>query len=209
MVNVGGWRRGIAVVAVAVACAACGRGGHHTAARPGATVPPAAPTTVTTALPADPYAVPAVIDVAYLNRVFDVFEQVDGEATRAIVATRAFVPEAAIRLRAIYDRDEFDRQQEQWLRTLDRGVDGFDPQPTNLQTDVERIISARNDCVYVAVRRRFAGVVRKPTPDSVEFVALRTLDRPESRQFNPTPWMITVEGFNRDRSQPPDPCAAA
>ena len=63
------------VVALALLLTACSSG-HRV---PTAQVRPAPPTT------ADPYAVPAVIDIAYVNRVLAALDQVDGDATREAV----------------------------------------------------------------------------------------------------------------------------
>src|SRR5581483_2350776 len=94
----GGFARRAAagLVSVGLLLSACGKSAtaHQAASTklPQPTVPPTAPTTTT---PADPYAIPATIDAAYLNRVFLALEHIDGDATRLIVANKKLVPEAA------------------------------------------------------------------------------------------------------------------
>ena len=197
-------RLGLALVLVVAA--ACGGDSRNDDARPSATVPPEPPTTV----PADPYAIPPVIDAAYLNSVFEALDRVDGDVSRLIVANNAFVPDAAIRLRAIYSEDEFRRQQEQWLGSLRRGLDRFRRPPGNRRSTTERVISARSDCVFAAVSIDLSPVTTNEPAVATEYIAIRPVEAPaQSKQHNPTPWMITAEGFNEDRSQPPDPCASS
>jgi len=58
-----------------------------TSSRPAATAPAAAPGPTTTTAPADPYAVPEVIDAAYVNRVLAALYAIDGDTTREVLAT--------------------------------------------------------------------------------------------------------------------------
>lgn len=185
--------------------AAGGCGGNDTPPAPaGATVPRSAPTTA----PADPYSVPATIDAAYLNRVFEALERVDGDATRLIVAGKAFVPEAAKRLRAIYAEDEFQKQVNLWLDLVNEGVTGFREPPGDRRTTLERIASARSDCVFAAVKRDYTEVTGSAGVGRISYLELRPLDRERDKfRHNPTPWMIATDGYNPDGSIPDDPCA--
>ncbi len=76
--------------------AACG--GDKEPLGPTATVPQ--PTTTT-----DPYAVPAVIDEAYVNRVLAGLDQAVGDIVRLVVSTRDIPPEVIDRLKAMYVGD--------------------------------------------------------------------------------------------------------
>ncbi len=97
-------QKGAVVALLLLLCAACSSGGTHSTARTADATVPASTTTT------DPYAVPATIDIAYLNRVFAALEKINGDATRLIVAHHAITPDAAKLLSAIYTEDEFRAQ---------------------------------------------------------------------------------------------------
>ena len=80
-------------MAVLLACAACG--GNDKPLGPAATVPQATTTT-------NPYAVPPVIDEAYVNHVLAGLDQAVGDITRLIVNDGRVSDEAADRLEALY-----------------------------------------------------------------------------------------------------------
>jgi hypothetical protein len=186
-----------------IALAACGGGGDDQPTSR-ATVPDRPATTVA----ADPYAVPATIDAAYLNRVFLALEEIDGQATRLILENKAYVPEAALRLNAIYGKEEFDAQTNLWVDLINQGLTGFKSPAGNRRTITERVLTATPQCVYAAVVRDYSAISQSPPPNSVEYVALRPLDHSrDSKRLNPTPWMIVKEGYRSDGSVPPDPCS--
>ena len=180
-----------------------GCGGDDTPTPAGATVPKA--TTPTTA--ADPYAVPATIDAAYLNKVFAALEHVDGDATRAVVANQDFVPDAAKRLRAIYAEEEFQNQVRLWVDLVNKGLAGFKSPPGDRRTAIVDVHTATPQCVFVAVRRDYSGVIGSVGAGRTNYVALRPLDLArDPSDLNPTPWAIAWDGYNTDGSTPGDPC---
>ena len=73
---------GVLLLVGLVVLGACG-GGDDDALGPTATLPQATTTT-------DPYAVPAVIDEAYVNRVLAGLDQAVGEVTRLVVSLSRF-----------------------------------------------------------------------------------------------------------------------
>ena len=95
-----------AVAALALlASPACSRGGGErgsAGAGPTATVGTEPPRTTTT----NPYAVPAVIDIAYVNRVLAGLDAVIGDVTRIVVRTRTIPPDAYDRLKAAYGTND-------------------------------------------------------------------------------------------------------
>jgi hypothetical protein len=185
-----------------VVAGACGGKGPPAATQ--ATVPQSAPSTTA----ADPYAVPATIDAAYLNRVFAALEHVDGDATRLILESRTFPPDAAKRLQAIYAVDEFHNQTNLWLDLISGGLTGFRQPAGERLTSVHNIISLKADCIYAAVIRDYSQLSTTAAAPATEYIELRPA-APNSDPFslNPTPWQIAAEGYNRDGSQPSDPCA--
>ena len=128
-------RLGAAVsMGLALVTAACSSssGSHSTSA----TVRRLAPTTT---VGVDQ--VPAVIDVAYVQRVMDALDRVLGDAIRALVAAREPNREFYDRLRAVYGDPEFARKEEAFGRTAARGLATIRVDPGNPQTQVTRVIS--------------------------------------------------------------------
>jgi len=203
----GGCRHGLAAVmaaavVVGMATGACG------ASSPRATTSATVPATVASTNPTDPYAVPATIDAAYLNRVFAALDHVEGDASRIIVAKRALVPDAAERLSAIYGSDQFTLQTNAWLDLVDRGLAGFRDPVGDRRTTATRILSLSTACIFVATSRDYSAVDASPPPPKVEFVSLRPADvAKDPSDLNPTPWIISWQGFNRDGTEPPNKCA--
>ena len=193
------------VVIAALAFAGCEK---SEGAPPEPTVPTAPSTTSTTA-PIDVSVIPPVIDEPYLTAVLAALDEVDSEATRMIHAAKNITPAAADYLNAIYSDDEFTRQADRWYDSLAEDVElkGIRPSPGNRVTEVERIIDARPDCVWLAVKRDYSAVNFDAGVDIVEYVALQPLDRSNDRRgVNRTSWMITTDGFRHDGTEPSNPC---
>ena len=174
---------------------------------PAATVRTEPPTTATT----NPYAVPAVIDAAYVNRVLAWFDQVEGDVVRHVVAARTLTPEDIAVLRSINASDGlFQVTLDAYQYTLRTGLGGFLPNPGNVKTVVLEVLSAKSSCVYVKVDRDSSAVAKSPNPAlRTEWVALRRLDSPPSPS-NPTGWGYILNGGGGGASpRPPDtdPCA--
>ncbi len=169
------------------------------------TVPPVTPTT-------DPYAVPAVIDEAYVNRVLEALDAANGDVLRLVVRERTIPTEALDRLRALYlDEELLQLQIDVPQSDLRRGLSGIRAEPGNQRTIVKQMITIKPSCLYVRADRDSAQVATNPRPElRTIWIGLVPMD--ESRdvaQYNPTPWAFVYEGFQRDLSAPPvDPCAA-
>jgi len=144
---------------LAGALTACSSGDEPAA--PTATLGTAPPVTPTT----DPYAVPPVIDEAYVNRVLEALDAANGEVLRLVVKTKTIPPEAVDRLRALYpDRDLLQLQLDVLQSDLRRGFAGIRPEPGNQRTTVEELITARSSCLYAKVHRDSADVAMTPNP---------------------------------------------
>ena len=196
-------------IAVGLAGGACSDGGTSTA---DPTVPTAAPPTSSPA-PATPdvSVIPATIDEPYLNAVLAALDEIDGQATRIIKSTKSFSKEAAGLLNAIYSDEWFDVQTEAWLTALakDPALTAIKANPGNRKSTVERLITVKPDCVWMAATRDRTANSTTPSPPQVEFVALRPLDRSNDPSHrNPTAWMIATDGSNEDGTEPGNPCAA-
>ncbi|MDP9071259.1 MAG: hypothetical protein M3N68_08225 [Actinomycetota bacterium] len=181
--------------------------GGEDEADPGATVPTEV-TTSTTVI--DVSTIPAVIDEAYLNRVLEALDAVDGMATKIIVERKRFPPDAAALLHSIYDDEEFQDQVEIWAKTLASNpeLSSFNPNPGNRRTIVQRIISRSSDCVWMAVSRDYSAAARDAPAARTEYIALRPTNHArDPKRLNPTAWIITFDGFNEDGSEPAGQCA--
>jgi hypothetical protein len=175
---------------------------------PAATVRTAPATTATT----NPYAVPAVIDVAYVNRVLAWFDQFEGDVVRSIIASRSLSPDAVARLRAIHASDgTFQVRLDSIQYTLRTGLDGFHPNPGNVRTVVTEMLSAKQSCVYVKVDRDASAVARNSNPSlRTQWVALRRLEpSADPNSYNATGWGYQLNGgaFGASPTAPDkDPC---
>ncbi len=190
-------------VAVALVLAACGGGGDEEAAPP--PTPIAEPTTV----PADPYAIPPVIDAAYVNRVLEGIDAAVGEVVRIVYRTRDVPPEVIDRLKAIYlERDDINLQLASLQHDLRQRFAGYRENPGNVRSSVDQTITVSRSCVFVRIARNYSEVVMAPdkTP-SIEWIGLKPRDSArDPNQYNPTPWMVAVEGLRSDGAPPPNPC---
>jgi hypothetical protein len=190
----------VAVAVVGAAFTACGGGGDGRADGPTATVP---------TTPPDPYAVPAVIDEAYVNRVLAALDQAVGDVVRIVVSTKTLSPEAIERLQALYVGDALQLEFQIFQADLFNDLAGYEPSPGNVRTRVTKLITVRPACIFAQVSRDFSEVSIAPDPrlttQWVELIPLTPSADPSDH--NVTPWMFAYDGFQRDFSQPEDPCA--
>ncbi|MGH9277790.1 MAG: hypothetical protein ACRD12_06735 [Acidimicrobiales bacterium] len=201
----GAKRIAVAAATVLALLAAC-RGGNDKLL-PTATVPTAPETTTTTL----PYAVPPVIDAAYVNRVIDGLDAITGDANRLVVETRTTPREVFDRMRAIYARDEdVDLRLKDFANAVSRGLPYVKPNPGNRKSVVREILSSSPNCIYVRVNRDYSSLAFGAATDTTEWIAIRPLDRARDPYgLNPTGWAYVFEGFISDRGRPErDPCLA-
>lgn len=173
----------------------------------GNTVPTEPPRTTTT----NPYAIPAVIDVAYVNRVLAGLDAAVGDVLRMVMRTNTLPPEALDRLRALYaDPDFLQIKIDGYQRDLREGFKNYNADPGNKRSTVTRIVSAQPSCIFVQVNRDYSSVGVRPLKElDIQWVGLKPIDLSrDARRYNPTPWSYVYDGFPPDRSQPPDPCAS-
>jgi len=155
------------------------------------------PTTTTTA---DPWAVPAVIDATYLNRVLAELDHVDGDAHRDARLMSAVTPRYLELERSIRADDaevalgtkvlQSDIQQH-WFNV--RQV------PGDRHMRVRAIIPASPPCVFASVEMDLNDFTVKPVTYPPWSIAL--LPAPPSTT-NPTHWVLVQDGFELDGSIP-------
>lgn len=194
--------RGAGVMLVAVLVAACNGGGGRTEE----TLPP--PVEVTTTTVVD-YSVPAVIDVAYVEKVMAALDRVYGDAIRTLAAERQITEPFLSRLAAIYGDKQFDLAQRAWVRDVADGLDDLRSPPGDPTTVVQRTVRLDADCMVAAVERTFRAVREPVTSTPQKYIAL--VPKPPGRDpqsLNPTPWLMSYDGFVAEPAgaEPASPC---
>ena len=196
------------VAAALILLAACSKGGAGEPQVPSATVGTAAPTTTTT----DPYAVPPVIDAAYVNRVLAGLDAQMGDVTRLVVSTRTIPREAYDRMRAVYATDSaLQLSIDGFQSDLRNNLPGYQANPGNIKTLVTQLIHVTNSCVYAQVDRDYSATSTNPNPNfRTQWVAIQPLDPArDTHGYNVVRWSYRYEGFNRGFTAPPtDPCVS-
>jgi len=169
---------------------------------PAATLPQGTTTT-------NPYAVPAVIDEAYVNRVLAGLDQVVGDAIRLLAQRRLLDEDVYYRLRAVSSGDVFQLKLDGLQTDLLGGMSGYPESPGNKLTTVSRVISASSSCIFAEVLKDFSAVNADGASNlSRQWIALVPLDPPrDAGSYNPTRWMFIYDGFSPDRTEPPNPCS--
>jgi hypothetical protein len=163
------------------------------------------PRTTTT----NPYAVPAVIDVAYVNRVLAGMDVVLGDVTRLVIQSAAIPREAYDRLRALYATDPRVQIAIDGLQAdLRFGFSGYSQPPGNRQTMVAQLITASSSCVFARISRNYSAIgPGAQAPSDRVWVVLRPLDPArDPNNYNLTTWAYHYDGSTPDRSQPANPC---
>jgi hypothetical protein len=195
----------MAVVGLAVATLAMGAcRADKEPLGPTATVPQETTTT-------NPYAIPPVIDEAYVNRVLAGLDHAVGDAVRRVVRTKLIDEDIFNRFKAAYAGDAYQLQLNLVQRDLLTGFKGYKDVPGDQKTTVARLITVRQSCIFAEVLKDFSSIAVTPSGVlSTEWIALVPVGATtEAGNYNPTPWMFAYDGFRQDRSQPPDPCASA
>lgn len=195
--------RAILVAALLLgACNGGGGGGDDT------TLPPRASTTASTV---PDYSVPAVIDAAYVEKVMAALDHVYGDAIRILARERKITQDFLEHLVAIYGDAQFDRTQQIWVRDVAAGLPGLSAIPGNPRTVLQQIVRNDVQCLLLRVDRDFSATHEAPdTPVPQEFVALSSKqDKQDPRMLNPTPWVMTFDGYiaTPAGAMPEKPCA--
>lgn len=165
-----------------------------------------APTTTT-----NPYAVPAVIDAAYVNRVLAGLDAIRGDALRIVMQTHSFPREAYDRLRAAYGVDNWLQLALDVLQNdMQRNFDGYSSVPGNEVTTVNELITAKSTCIFARVTRDYSAIGPGASKSSDRnWVVLQPYDPTrDPNTFNRTGWALSYQGFEVGRIPPKDPCVS-
>jgi hypothetical protein len=194
------------VTVALLASAACSGGGADKgSAGANPTLATEPPRTTTT----NPYAVPAVIDGAYVNRVLAGLDAITGDAVRLVVQTRSIPRDAYDRLRAVYANDTWLQIDIDGLQSdMRKGFSTYRTPPGNQVTTVTQMITIRQECIFAKVNRDYSLVGINSSSTDTQWVALTPLDPSrDTHGYNATRWALAYNGFTSARTQPPDPCA--
>jgi hypothetical protein len=138
-------------------------------------------------------------------------DAVVGEVVRIVYRTRDLPPEIFDRLKAIYlERDDINLQLASIQNDLRQHFAGYRENPGNIRSSVDEAVTISPSCVFVRISRDYSGVVTKAdqTP-SIEWIGLKPRNSAgDPNHYNPTPWMVAVEGLQSDGTPPPNPCDA-
>lgn len=193
------------MVTVLVAPAACSKSRADRAGPTATVATEPAPTTTT-----NPYAVPTVIDVAYVNRVLAGLDAAIGDVTRLVVRTKTIPREAYDRLKALYGTNDILQLTVDSIQSdVRRGFAGYKAEPGNRVSTVLQLVSADMKCVFAVIHRDYLAVSINPATINPQWIALRPADASRDPSgYNRTSWSLVLDGFTQDRSAPANPCAA-
>jgi hypothetical protein len=199
-----------AVLVGVLAAVGCSDTGDDAPRGPSATVrnePTTAAATGTTVVPVDQ--VPAVIDVAYVQRVIDALDRIEGAAVRELVRAREPNREFYETIRAIYLDPQFDRVHASYGRSAAQEMVELRTDPGDPVTTIERLISATGDCIFATASRDFGPILKVPPTEERKKVYLGFgLEKAEldPARRNPTAWMIGLDGTTSSGEEPRNPC---
>lgn len=175
-------------------------------ASPDPTVPTAPSTTtiaVATTAP-DPFAVPATIDAAYVDRVLVELNKVYGDVGRKIRATGRYERSDLDPLGAIFNQPLLELQVKQFATIPEMDAALFKNPPGDRRMTVEELITSRPDCIFAKVLFDVSAVVTNPPPAEPVYLTLRpTQPGANPKGINTTPWSMSGESDARQ-----DQCVA-
>ncbi len=197
-------RRTLITLLLAAAVAASGACTPDRVDSPDPTVP-TAPSTTTVAAPTtapDPFAVPATIDAAYVDRVLVELNKVYGDVARKVITTNRFERADLDPLGAIFNPPLLDVQAGLFrdLPNLDRAL--FKDPIGSREMMVLEVITALPDCIFVKVSFDVSQVVVAPPQNEEKYVTLSPTPKDaDPGHLNPTTWSMVNESNARQ-----DPC---
>ncbi len=170
------------------------------------TLPPRVSTTASTVVD---YSVPEVIDAAYVEKVMAALDHVYGDAIRILAHERKITQDFLERLGAIYGDRFFRIAQRSWGEEIHQGLATLAAVPGDPRTTVGQILSASQECIVAAVRRDFSPIrAGEPASTPQRYIAL--VPRNTSvKTVNPTPLILSYDGWTSSGDPPVAPCENA
>lgn len=157
----------------------------------------------------DPFAVPTVIDSIYVDRVLEALDRALGDILRELVSSKQLLPEPLSRLSSLYQGEYLQLRVDLLQEDFRNGFADYRSDPGNQRTTLVRLYSANTSCIFAEVSRDYSAVTPNLTGQgSQSWVSLRPrVPASDPHRINPTPWIITYDGFQPGREAPEDQCA--
>ncbi len=155
----------------------------------------------------NPYAVPAVIDESYVNKVLAGLDHAVGDVTRQVLLEGSVTSGVKARLAGLYLADVLPLKIALFETVVQRGLSGYKENPGDRHSVVTELISVRPTCIFVRILSDGSEVVKVPDPRvAVQWVALVPRTEQDPQGYNPTPWVFAYEGFDQGFAEPEDQC---
>jgi hypothetical protein len=181
-------KRGFICLAVmAVVLSACGSS-TGAISRP----PDPQPADSTPITAADPYAIPATIDAAYINRVMKALEDVRGQVRRDVYKSQSFSQVDYNKLDDIYDGEELSAQRKSYSDASEVSHPEAKSNPGDEIYTVSKIRAARSDCIAFEAIDDTNAVDTTPEPPIGPKIVVLWPEK-AAYGFNPTPWKIEMD----------------
>lgn len=184
------WLLVLSLVVLLGGCRSASGGGPTTTifASPSTSSTAVQPTTTS----ATSFEMPAVIDLAYVQRVLETIYHLEGEATRHVYAKK--VPDAEMneRLEAILGGPRLAEAKQVLGRNAAEGFVRFANPPGDAEVRAVEIIQATASCMVVRADLEYGPHYKEPGPPQPQ--AIIQLGRAKVGPLNPTGWGVLFAG---------------
>ncbi len=153
-------------------------------------IPVIEPTTTT--ITTDPFAVPAVVDLPYVQRVLETIYRLSDEATRYAYATKVPDAELSERLDAIFGGPALEEAKRVLSENAAEGYVRLANPPGDAEVRAVDILQATSTCMVVRANLDFGSYYKDPPPAPPQGVV--QLSKADVLPFNPTGWGVLVAG---------------
>ncbi len=200
---------------VLLAIAACSGPSHHSTTPTSVPAPPtsapstSAPSTVSAT---DPYSVPRVITVAYVNSVLAALAHDNSDAARAFSDSRSINAVVTTDLRAIFNDPAYAQQIQDLVQSLRQGIiSEVRPNGGDLKITVTRLITGTSSCIFVETTSDTSALFVHPSPPPAsEYFELQPKQAgADPKHLNPTPWSFAYDEVFFTPTSAPSRCASA
>ena len=184
-------RRWLALLLLVTGCRNASGGGA-------ATTTPVPEPTVTTTLPQptttspSSFAVPAVIDLAYVQRVLETIYHLDGEAARHVYAKKLPDAELNERLEAIFGGPALASAKQVLGEHAAEGFVRFANPPGDAKVRAKEVIQVTATCMVIRADLEFGPQFKEEIPPQQQSII--QLRRADVLPLNPTGWGVVFAG---------------
>jgi hypothetical protein len=192
-----------------VVLAACSGPSHHSTSPTSSPAPPtSAPSTVSAT---DPYAVPRVITVAYVNSVLAALAHVASNSAREFSSTHQVNSVVKANLRAIFNDPTYAQQIQDLNQNLKEGyLNPVRPGGGDIRITVKRLITASATCIFAETISDTSPLFLHPAvlPASEYFGLRPKQPGADPDHLNPTPWAFADDEAFLHPTSAPTKCAS-